>query len=160
MTLQSRRYSAMMPRRSSRVRKRASPASSSARSRGAAHAIRRAPVERTLMDPSSWFCHRSHTTDDIWVCLGDGTVCSAGASDSGGAAHDHFHSTGFGLFLRLTEADETATRPIQQTSGSICYCRQRDATTARRQDRQRHMPFTSSTHPQAYPMLQTTEQPV
>ena len=104
------------------MRKRASPASSSARSRGAAHAIRRTPVERTLMDPSSWFCHRSHTTDDIWVCLGDGTVCSAGASDSGGAAHDHFHGTGFGLFLRLTEADETAsTTDSTDEREGICY---------------------------------------
>ena len=78
-------------------------------------------VLEKLHYPTSWICSQSHTTDDIWICLGDGVVCAKGSSDTGGPASDHFNSTGLALFLRLTETDNHRQLTIEEECQMICY---------------------------------------
>ena len=85
------------------------------------HAINVDSVRGKLHDPTSWTCHQSNTTDDIWICLGDGVVCAKGSSNTGGPASNHFLESGFALFMRLTETDNHRQLSIEEESRQICY---------------------------------------
>ena len=61
-------------------------------------------VNKTIINPTLWSCTRTGTTNDVWVCLGDGRVVSKGASNQGPAT-DHYTRTGYGLYMRLNRSD-------------------------------------------------------
>lgn len=82
--------------------------------RGLAKAIRgnglndttsKSKVVPVLTDPSLWKCSITQTTDNLWICLGDGVIRTFGSSHTVGLAAEHSRKTGHGLWLRLNEDD-------------------------------------------------------
>ena len=71
---------------------------------GIRNSVSAGKAKAVLEDPSLWRCVVTGTTDDVWINLGDGIVCTGGASLQGPAA-THAKKTGLGLWLRLNEDD-------------------------------------------------------
>ena len=46
-------------------------------------------VKSTILNPTLWSCKQTGTTNDIWICLGDGHVVSKGSSRRGPATSRH-----------------------------------------------------------------------